>query len=120
MIMCWKWLTSSIVHSNVYGLGNVHCVRYLTAVDSVHSTSSAVQAYHHVTSCSVKVPVVTTARNYSSIGEKPVPSSTAHITSIIRMATRRLVSHAEQAIIIIFTNVLQDHKTVVPVCCTSE
>ena len=120
MLMCWKWLTSSIIHSNVYGLDNILCIRYLTAVDSLRSTSSAVQAYHHVTSGSVKVPVASSARNSSSIGEKPVPYSTSHIISIIRMATRRLVSHAEQAIIISFTNVLQDHKTVVPVRCISE
>ena len=116
--MCWKWLTNSIVHSNVYGLYNILCIRYLTAVDSLLSTSSALQAYRHVTSCSVKVPVVTTARNSSSIGEEPVPSDTP-LTSIRISATIIVVSYAEQGITT-FTDVLQEHKTVVLVCYTLE
>ena len=30
------------VHSNIYDLGNIHSIRYLTVVDPFHSTSSAV------------------------------------------------------------------------------
>ena len=116
--MCWKWLTNSIVHANVYGLYNIHCIRYLTAVGSLHSTSSALQAYHHVASVSVKAPVVTTARNSSSIGEVPVPIGVP-LTSIRILATIMVVSYAEQGMIT-FSNVLQEHKTVVLVCFTFE
>ena len=116
--MCWKWLTNSIVHSNVYGLSNILVIRYLTAVGSLHSTSSALQAYHHVTSGSVKVPVVTTARNSSSIGEVPVPIGVP-LTSIRILATIMVVSYAEQGMIT-FTDVLQEHKTVVLVGFTFE
>ena len=63
----------------------------------------------------VKVPLCTTARNSSSIGEEPVPYG----ASIRRSATSSLVSQAEQSIIT-FTNILQVHKTVVLVCSTSE
>ena len=116
--MCWKWLTNSIVHSNVYGLNNILCIGYLTAVGSLLSTSSALQAYHHVTSCSVKVPVVTTARNSSSIGEEPVPSGTP--PTIIKIsATITVVSYAEQGMTTL-TDVLQEHMTVVLVCFTLE
>ena len=66
-------LTSACcVHSNVHGLGNIHWIRYLTVVDPIHSTSSTVQAYHHLTSVSVEVPLVTTAWHSSSIGEVPL------------------------------------------------
>ena len=116
--MCWKWLTNSIVHSNVYGLDNIHCIRYLIAVGSLLSTSSALQSYHHVTSVSVKVPPVTTARNSSSIGEVPVPSGTPP-TSIRILATIMVVSYAEQGMTT-FTDVLQKHKTVVLVGFTFE
>ena len=116
--MCWKWLTNSIVHSNVYGLDNILWIRYLTAVGSLLSTSSALQAYYHVTSCSVKVPVVTTARNSSSIGKEPVPFGNPP-TSIRISATIMVVSYAEQGMIT-FTDVLQDHMTVVLVCFTSQ
>ena len=30
------------IHSNVYGLCDIHCIRYLTVVDPTHSTSPAV------------------------------------------------------------------------------
>ena len=115
-------LTISVctVHPYIHGLDNIHCVRYLTAVDSLYSTSSAVQKYHHVTSCSLKVHLATNARNSSSIGEEPVPyDRLPNGISIRRSATIEKVSSAEQGIIT-FTNVLQDHKTVVLVCCTSE
>ena len=69
---CW-------VHSNVYGLGNIHCIRYLTAVDPFFSTSSAVQMYHHLTSGSVEIPFATWTGNSSFIGEVPVPSGTPTI-----------------------------------------
>ena len=106
------------MHANVYGLDNIHCVGYHTAVGSLLSTSSALQAYHHVTSGSVKVPVDTTARNSSSIGEEPVPSATP--PTIIRiLATIIVVSYAEQGMIT-FTDVLQDYMTVVLVGFTSQ
>ena len=117
--MCWKWLTSSIVHSNVYGLDNILCIRYLTAVDSLCSTSSALQAYHHATSGSMKVPLVTTARNSSSIGEEPVPNDRPHFTSIRTPATITKVSNAEQSLTA-FTDVLQGNNTVVMVGYTIE
>ena len=50
---------TSCIHSNVYGLGNIHCIRYLTAVDPFHSTSSAVQMHHHLTSASIEIPLIT-------------------------------------------------------------
>ena len=100
------------VYSNIYGLGDIHCIRYLTAVDSILSTSPPVQKYRHITSCSVEVPMFTTARNSSSIGKEPVSSGRL-------FATSRVLSQAEQSIII-FTNVLQGHITVVLVCCTIE
>ena len=82
---------------------------YHTMVDSIHTTSPPVQQDFTLTSCSVKVPVATTARNSSSIGEVPVPYG---VTSIRRSATSSLVSHTEQGTIT-FTNLLQGHKTVV-------
>ena len=48
---------TSCVHSYIYGLGNIHCIRYLTAVDPFHSTSSAVYKYHHLTPGAVEIPV---------------------------------------------------------------
>ena len=111
-------LTISVctVHPYIHGLDNIHCVRYLTAIDSLRSTSPAVQKYHHATSCSVKVHPATSARNSRSIGEEPVPYG---ILTIRRPATLMKVSYTEQGIIT-FTDILQSHKTVVLVCCTSE
>ena len=111
-------LTISVctVQPNIHGLDNIHCIRYLTAVDSIHSTFLVVQTYYHVTSCSVDVPLVT--RNSSSIGEKPVPHRDLYFTSIRMPATITQVSHTQQGIIT-FTNALQGHMTVVLVCCTS-
>ena len=63
---------SCCVHFNVYGLGNVHGTSYLTAVDPILSTSSAVHTYHHVTSGSVKIPLLTITENSSPIGKVPV------------------------------------------------
>ena len=37
---------------DVYGLGAIHCMRYHTAVDPFHSTSSALHTYYHLTSVS--------------------------------------------------------------------
>ena len=100
---CW-------VHSNVYGLGNIQWIRYLTVVDPFLSTSSAaVQRHRHMTSASVKTPWT---ENSSSIGEEPVSWGR-------RLATSSLVSHAEQGIVT-FTNVLEGHDTEVLVCCISE
>ena len=115
-IMLHVSLTSvCCVNSNGYCLGNTCCIRYRTTVDSSHSTSPAVQTYHTSTSASENIPPDTIARNSSSIGEEPVPYG---IT--IRMSTTsRLVSYTEQDTIT-FTNVLQGHKTVVLVGCTSE
>ena len=107
---CW-------VHSNVYGLGNVHWIRYHTAVDPIHSTSFTMQKYHHLTSGSVEIPLSTSAGNSSSIGKVPVPHCRPIFTSI--RATSSEVSHTAQGIIPP-TNVLQGHTTVVLVCCTTE
>ena len=108
------------VHSNVYGLGNIHWIKYLAVVDPILSTSSAVQTYHHVTSGSVKIPLAIIAWNFSSIWKKTIsyrrPISTSKKR---RLATSSKASPAEQGIII-FSNVLQGHKTVVLVCCISE
>ena len=105
----------SIVHSNVYGLVNIHCIRYHTVVDSFHSTLPPLQKYHTLTSSSMKVPLYTTARNSSSIGEEPVPPGINNGKS----ATSSQVSYTQQGIIT-FTNVLQEHNTIVLVVCTSE
>ena len=48
---------TSCVHSNVYRLINTHCIRYLTAVDPIFSTSPPVHTYHHFTSGAVDVPL---------------------------------------------------------------
>ena len=114
------------VHSNVYGLCDIHYIRYLTTVDSTHSTSPAMHMYYHLTSGSEEVPLCASCtismerRNSSSIREEPVLQDRPNFTSIITMAANSLVSQAEQGSITIFTNVLQRHKTVVLVCCTSE
>ena len=68
-----------------------------------------------MTSGFVEIPLDTWTGNSSSIGEEPVSSD----VTIRRSATSGLVSHAKQGIIT-FTNVLQDHDTVVLVCCISE
>ena len=112
-VACW-------VHSNVYGLVNIHCIRYLTTVDSSHSTSPPVKKYCTLTSCPADVPHTTTCWNSSSIGKEPVPYGwLSNGVSIRRSTTSRLVSHTEQDITP-FTNLLQAHKTVVLVGCTSE
>ena len=108
------------VHSNVYGLYLIQCIRYLTAVEPFLSTSSAKQNYHHLTSGSVEIPLGTWTGNSSSIGKEPVPYGRTHFTSIRRSATSSLESDAEQGIISTFTNVLQGHNTVVLVCYISE
>ena len=68
--------------------------------------------YYHLTSVTVETPRYTLTGNSSFIGKEPA-------SSIRSLATSSLVSSAEQGIII-FTNVLQDHVTVVLVCCISE
>ena len=111
----WPLTSACWVHSNVYGLDNIHCIRYLTAVDPFHSTSSAVHTYHHLTSGSEDIKLLSGFTGYSSsIGKEPVSWSI-----IIRSATSSLVSYAEQGIIT-FTYVLQDHVTVILVWSTSE
>ena len=66
-------LTSACcVHSNVHGLDNTPWIRYHTAVDPLHSTSSAVQKYHHPISGPVQIQPVSSAGNSSFIGEVPV------------------------------------------------
>ena len=92
-------------------MGNIYWIRYLTAVDPLLSTSSAVQTYHHLTSGSVEIPLLNTAKNSSFIGEEPVRFAS--------LVTSSLVTYAVQGIIT-FTNVLQEHNTVVVVCCTIE
>ena len=120
-IIIYVLLTSTCwVHSNVCGLLITLFIRYHTVVNSILSTSPPVQKYHHITSGSVEVPLPITARNSSSIGKVPVPYGKPRFTSMRRSATNRLVSYAEQGIIIIFTNVLQGHDTVVLVCFTIQ
>ena len=93
------------IHSNVHGLGNIHCIRYLTAVDSIHSTSSAVHIYFTpiITSIPsvVEIPLNSLARNPSSIGEKPVAYAR---TGTCCCAVEGVTT---------FTNVLQGYQTVV-------
>ena len=103
------------IHSNVYGLGDIHCIRYLTAVNPFLSTSSTVQTYHHLTSGPIEFPPATRAGNSSFIGEEPGRRP----NSIRGSATSSVVSHTEQGITT-FTNLLQGHKTVVLICCTIE
>ena len=110
--------TACCVQSNVYGLGNIQWIRYLTAVDPLLSTSSTAQTYHHLTSGSIEIPLCITAENSSSIGKEPVLGRYV-FTGIRRSATSSLVSFAEQGIMS-FTNVLQSHITVVLVHCTIE
>ena len=114
-------LTSACcVHSNVYGLSNIRCIMYHTVVDSIFSTFPPVQTQKHLTSCSVKVPVHSTAKNPSSVRKIPVPKGRLpHYTGIRKSATKRLVSYTGQGINT-FTNILQGHKTVVLVCCAIE
>ena len=113
-------LTSACcVHSNVYGLENIPWIRYHTAVDSIHSTSSTVQVYYHLTSAPVEIPQVTFTRNSSSIWKEPVPKHKYIFNGIRISATSIKGSSAEQGMIP-FTNVLQGHETVVLVCCTIE
>ena len=114
-------LTSTYcVHSNVYGLINTCCIRYHTPVDSIYSTSSANHTYQTRTcvSISVEVPDKTSSidikvGNCSPIGEEPVSSGRIPATCYV-------VSFTEQGKSITITNVLQGHKTVVLVCCSSE
>ena len=95
------------VDSYIYSLGKIHCIKYLTMVDSCHSTSPAMHKYYHLTSGSVEVPQCTCTENSSSIGEEPVPYCSPDFTSSIRRsATSSFVSYAEQGICT-FTNVLQ-------------
>ena len=107
-----------VVHSNVYGLGNIHWIRYLTAVNPLLSTSPAIYTYHLVTPFSVHIPMATSSRYSTSIGKQPVANDRPTSTSIRRSTTSSEVSHAEQCSIT--TNVLKDNETVVLVCCIIE
>ena len=111
--------TTCCVHSNVNGLVNTCWIRYLTTVDPLHSTSSALHMYLHVTSGSVEIPLLTVTGNSSFIGKKPVSWGRSSL-NIWMLATSTEISYTEQGIIIPFTNVLQGHTTVVLVCCTIE
>ena len=112
-------LTSACcVYSNVYCLHNIHWIRYLTAVDPILSTSSAVQKCYHTTSGSVEIYLVLNTINSSFIGREPV-SWGGSIFSVRRSATSSEISYTDQGIIP-FSNVLQGHTTVVLVCCTIE
>ena len=109
------------VHCNVCSLLITLFIKYLTVVDSIHTTSSPVQKYHHMISCSVEVPLATTARNSSSIGKEPVPLGFLHNgISIRRSTTRSIVSGTVQGITVIIINVLHSHNTVVIEYCTFE
>ena len=112
LIVLMSLTTACCVQSNVYGLHNIHWVRYITAVDPFHSTSSTVQKYHTLTSGSVEIQKVNYTRNSSSIWKEPAPDG-------IRISATIKGSFAEQGMIP-FTNVLHSHETVVLVCCTIE
>ena len=114
--LCWPLTSACWVHSNVYGLGAIHCMRYQTAVDPFHSTSSALHTYYHLTSVSEEIWLTSWTRNPTSIGEIPVPYGIPHFR---RLATISVVSYADQGIAT-FTNLLQGHTTVVLACCTIE
>ena len=97
------------VDSNIYSLGKIHCIRYLTLVDSCHSTSPAIHKYYHLISDSVEVPLCACTGNSSSIGEEPVPNGRTDFTSSIRsLATSSFVSYTQQGIGPL-SNVLQGH-----------
>ena len=67
-------LTSAyVVHSNVYGLVNIHWTMYRTVVDPIHATSSTLHTYHHLTSVSVQIWTDIIAENSSSIRKEPLP-----------------------------------------------
>ena len=83
------------VNSNVYDLHNIHWIRYLTAVDPILSTSSAVQTNHHVTSASVDMATNGLGGNSGFIWEIPVSYGRPISTSIRMMATSSEVSYAE-------------------------
>ena len=84
--------TACCVNSNVYGLHNIHWIRYLTPVDPILSTSSAVQTNHHVTSASVGMATNGLGGNSGFIWEKPVSCDRPISTSIRMMATGSEVS----------------------------
>ena len=113
-----SWHTNACcVHSNVYGLGNVHWIRYLTPVDPFHSTSSVVQTYHHMMCIHVEITKSTTvgiSGNFRSIGKKPVPYDGPIFILIIFSTRSNWVCNTEQGIII-FTNVLQGLPNTIPV-----
>ena len=52
-MLCVPLTIVCCVQSNVYGLGNIHCIRYHTRVDSFLSTLPPLQRYPHITSGSV-------------------------------------------------------------------
>ena len=84
-------------------------------VDSLLSTSSAFQMYHHLTSCSVEIPQLITAEYSTSVREEPVSSvGTGIIDATICSANLAVQS------IIIFINVLQCHTTVILISYTIE
>ena len=85
LILCHVLLTSACCEdSNIYGLENTLCIRDLTAVDSIHSTSPADHTYHTRTPDSVKVPhkilcIDNHVGKSSSIGEEPAPQGSSTI-----------------------------------------
>ena len=109
-------LTSACcVDSNIYGLGKIHCIRYITVIDSCHTTSPAIHKYYHLISGSVEVPTCANCifnnctGNSSFIGEEPVPNGRPDFTSSIRRsATSSFVSYTQQGIGPL-SNVLQGH-----------
>ena len=77
-------LTSAcVVHSNVYGLANIHCIRYLTAVDPIHSTSPTMHKHHHLTFASVEIPLALFIGNSGSIWVGPVPQNIGTVATKI-------------------------------------
>ena len=83
-------LTSACcIHSNVYGLGNIHCIRYHTRVHSSYSTSPPVHVFHHLTWGTVEIPPYAwcCTGKCSTIGEGPISHGRPHFTGIRMSAT---------------------------------
>ena len=99
------------VHSNIHGLVNTCCIGYLTAVDSSHFPSPAMQAYHTRTSASVELPLLTTVCNSSTIGVVPITQD----MPIWRLGTstaHSVISQTEKWVKI-FTNIVQGCESMV-------
>ena len=120
--------TACCVYSNVHVLVNTCRIRYHTAIDPIHSSSPPVHAYHTRTSVSVEVPNYKLPLYITCSNNRVGNSSTIRVVPVAQdnctwrlgaSTTCCIVSDTEQGIIM-FTNILQGHNTVVLVCCTIE